>query len=612
MKKTKLLALLLALAMVFCLAACGGSEAPAASEAASAEASAPEASAPEASAPEAPAEEPEAPAAPAEDVVMADSSVEGNDGATVAVTVADPFEAMAQDYITYPLEGENTITMWYYIPGYQEFMDSNYNFNALPAAEAATGVKLEFVEVSDQTAREQFNMMVAGGDYPDLLPVMEYYTNGLTQAYEDEVIVDIGQYIDEYMPNYAAVLETLAPQTVDSTLTDGATLAFYQIKDGTYSGNGFVSRQDWIDEQNWEWSGDVVSTEEFTEYLRTMKNAYDVPNMIYMTDGTVTGLEAAFDTAIPALKGDGFMTSVSTNIMRYDEEVTSAWITDNYRAYLEWVLQMMDEGIIYRNYLDLDADRMVQNTKQASGEIGIWNSNADKIDEVATNFEHTTDAFALAPLPRVAEDPAAQYVWNDEVALVSNRAGFSLSSTCENPEIVCQWENYWWTTDGYYMANYGVEGESYHMDGDTPVFDWSQPVTITGRNAPNAEMAQQLFTMLRFAGMYADNDMLLSTFSETALKAVSLWTIEGSTDARHYPSTLSNSRMTVEETEEINSLQGDILTFAPTEIMKFLDGSAELNDETWGAFVDEMNNMGLDRIIEIYQIAYDEYVAGER
>ena len=601
MKKVKLLSMLLALAMVFgLLAACGSSasSAPAASEAASET--------------EEVTEAPEAPAAPTSNVVAADSTIEGTDGATVAVTVADPFEAMAEEYISYPLEGEdNVITMWYYIPGYQDFMDSNYSFNALAAAEAATGVKLEFDEVSASAAATQFNLMVAGGDMPDLLPVMEYYTNGLTQAYEDGIIMDIGDYIDDYMPNYAAVLETLAPETVDATLTDGATLAFYQIKDGTYSGNGFVTRADWIEEQNWEWSGDLITLDEFTDYVRTMKSAYDVPYPIYMTDGTV-GIEAAFDTEIPALVSDGFMTFVTSAIFRYDDEITSGWITDGYREYLEWVIQMMDEGIIEKDYLSLDTDRMVQNTMQANGSIAVWQSNADKIEEIVDTYGSENPSLAVCAMPRVTADPSAQYVWNDEVALVATNAGFSLSSTCQNPELVCQWENFFWTEEGYYIGNYGTEGESYHMDGDTPVFDWDQPLTVTGRNAPNAEMAQQLFTMLRFASFYVDNDMLLSTFPQSGLDAVALWTVEDSTDARNYPSALKGSGMTVEETEEINAVESDILTYAQTEAMRFLDGSSELNDETWNTYVETIRSMGMDTIIDIYQNAYDEYLAGER
>ena len=606
MKMSKLVALLLAVCLcVGLLAGCGNSAASAAESATASEAAseAAEETAEEA----APVEE-----APAANVVAADSTVEGNDGATVAVTTADPFEAMAGEYITYPLaEEEDTISIWYYIPGYQDFMDSNYSFNCLPAAEEATGIKLEFVEVSDSSASTQFNLMVAGGDMCDLIPVMEYYTNGLTQAYEDGVIMDIGDYIDEYMPNYAAVLECLAPETVDATLTDGATLAFYQIKDGTYSGNGMVTRQDWIDGMDWSWSGDLIDLDEFTEYCLAIKDTYNVPNTIYMYDGTV-GLEAAFDTEIPALVSDGFMTMITSAIFRYDDEVASGWITDGYRDYLEWMIDMMDQGVIEKDYLSLDTDRNVTNSLQANGTIGIWQSNADKISEVATNFEHDTDDFALAAMPRVTADPSAQYVWNDEVNLVSTNSGFSLASTCTHPELVCEWENYFWTEEGYYMANYGTEGDSYHMDGDTPVFDWQNPLTVTGRNAPNAEMAQQLFTMSRFASFYVDNDMLLATFDDVGLSAVSLWTIEGSTDNRNYPSALMNSGMTTDETEEINSVESDVLTYAQTEAMKFLDGSNELNDENWDTYVNTILDMGMQTIIDIYQNAYDEYLAGER
>ena len=557
----------------------------------------------------------EAPAAPTGNVVAADSSIEGNDGATVAVTVSDPFEAMAKEYISYPLEGDNSISIWYYIPPYQDFMDSNNSFNALAAAEEATGVHLNFTEVGATSASEQFNMMVASGNYCDLLPVMEYYgaggTSGLAKAYEEEVIQNITPYIEEYMPNYAAVLEALPQSTVKDTKVEDAVLAFHQIKDGTYSGNGLVTRGDWIDEQGIAFSGDLIGLDEFTDYCRTIHDAYSVPNTIYMYDGTV-GLEAAFDTEIPALVSDGFMTMITSAVFRYDDEVASGWITDGYREYLEWVLQMMDEGIIYRDYLSLDTDRQVTNSLQANGTIGVWQSNADKISEIADNFDHNGDEnFAVAAMPRVTKDPSEQYVWNDEVALVATSAGFSLSSTCEHPELVCQWENYFWTTDGYYVGNYGTEGESYHMDGDIPVFDWDQPVTVTGRNAPNAEMAQQLFTMIRFASFYVDNDMLLATFPQTGLDAVELWTIDGSTDDRNYPSAVKNT-FTTDESLEIANYESDLLTYASEQCLKFLDGSLELNDANWNEFVDTCNSMGLPEIVAVYQNAYDEYQAGDR
>ena len=604
MKKT--LAILLALAMMVGLfAACGNSAATAASSATESAAESVEETAEEAPAEEAPAANVAA--------VTVDSSFEGEttDGQTVAVTVGDPTEAMAEEYITYPLaEDVDTITMWYYIPGYQDYMDSNFSFNALPAAEEATGIHIEFTEVSDSSASTNFNLMVASGDMCDLIPVMEYYSGGLAKAYDEDIIMDIGDYIDDYMPNYAAVLDTLAESTVNATLTEGHTLAFYRIKDGTYSGNGMITRADWIQEQGWEWSGDVIGLDEFTTYLKTMKDAYDVPYSIYMYDGTV-GVEAAFDTEIPALVGDGFMTTVNSAIFRYDDEVTSGWITDGYREYLEWVIEMMDEGIIPKDYLSLDTDRGVVNTMQASGSITVWQANADKMEEVVDSYGADYPGLAVCAMPRVAKDPTAQYVWNDEVALVTTNGGFSLASTCENPELVCEWQNYFWTSEGYLLANYGTEGESYHMDGETPVFDWDVPVTVTGRNAPNAEMAQQLFTMLRFCGFYVDNDMLLSTFPESAIAAVDLWTLDGSTDNRNYPSAAKTS-MTTEETEEIAEVESDMLTYVDETCMKFLAGDLELNDDTWAEYVDTAMSMGLETVIDVYQSVYDSYMAGER
>ena len=96
MKHKNVLTLLMAIVMLLSLmTGCGGTTV-------SSEGSA--ASLPSADDPAQEAAVSEAPAVPTGNVVAADSSIEGNDGATVAVTVSDPYEAMAKEYISYPLE----------------------------------------------------------------------------------------------------------------------------------------------------------------------------------------------------------------------------------------------------------------------------------------------------------------------------------------------------------------------------------------------------------------------------------------------------------------------------------------------------------------------------
>lgn len=595
MNKTKFMALLLVLAMVITcgLTACGDADTASAASAASAEPVVEETAAPEAT----PA--PPAPEASAEE----GSTLEGN--ATTSETLADPTEAMAEEFISYPLEGDNTITMWYYAPPYVQFVESNLDFNALSAAEEATGVHLDINEVGSASASEQFNLLVASNDMPDLIPCMEYYSSGLTKAYEEDVIMDILPYVDEFMPNFAAVRDCLSEETQKELLTDGALLAFYQINDGSYSGDGLVTRGDWMEEQNISFDSKLISLDQFDDMLHKFHDAYDVPHTVYFTDGTMA-LNAVFDTLLPTLVGDGFMASVSSAVFRRGDEMVSGWVQDGYREYLEYVLKLMDDGIIDRDFLGLDGDRGVQNTLCGNGGIAIWQANADKMEEIYGYAEDPN--FKVAAVPNVTADPDAPYVWKQQQSLINKRGGFSMSTSCENPELVCQWENFFWTTDGYNMVNYGVEGESLKFEGDEPVFDWETPVTATGANAPNAEMALELFTMKRFAGGYMDNDRLLPTFPESALAAVDLWTLDA-TDERYYPDTIV---FTVEENEAIAEYEGDFLTFAPTEILKFLSGAAELNDETWDAFVSTCEDMGINEIIDVYQTAYDQHLAGER
>lgn len=599
MKRRTLWSVLLAVSLLLgLLSGCGG-------ESSSNQESASSGSVAEAT--EAPVEqetpETETPAAQPEASVV-ESTVEAE---TEETTTGDPFAAMAEEYITYPLAGENTISIWYYAPGYVEYVDSNYKFNAIDEAEAATGVKLEFIEVGNTTAAEQFNLMVASGDMTDLIPASEYYTGGLTKAYEEDIIVDINEYVEENMPNYAAVFETLDEKTQREALSDGMMLAFRIIADGSYSGNGFVTRSDWMQELGVSWDSNLISLEEFTDYLRDIHSTFDTPYTYYMTDGTIN-LQAAFDTAIPALVSDGFMTFVTSAIFREGDTVNSGWITDGYRAYLEWIRTMMAEGILYEDFLSLENSKLVMNEYCGTGLTGVWMANADKIEETAA---YATEAdYGVAAVPNIVADPEAPYVWLQDVSLVTTNVGFSISADCNQPELVCQWMNYFWTTDGYYMANYGVEGESYHMEGDTAVFDWDKPITDTGKTAPNAEMAQQLFTMMRFTSFYSDHDRLLPTFPDSALEAIEIWNPEGS-DERYYPTTLE-AGFTVDENAKIAEYEQDMLTYAQETCLKFMTGELEITDQNWNDYVATMEEMGIYEVIAVYQNAYDQYLAGER
>ena len=177
----KLFALLLALAMVLSLAACGDS----------ASGAAPEASVPEQS------EAPTQPTAEAPAVPEADSAEE--------MSAAEP--AAARPEISYPLFDEvTTFSLWTSnSPDLSEIISSLDEYLVFEQLEKVTNVRWDCTPVSFFSAQEQFQLMVASQDYTDVvcraLDEMTGYSGGADKAIEEEFLIDVGGLVEENMPN---------------------------------------------------------------------------------------------------------------------------------------------------------------------------------------------------------------------------------------------------------------------------------------------------------------------------------------------------------------------------------------------------------------------------
>ena len=564
----------------------------------------------------------------AEAEAVEEAAEEAIETAEAALDAGEPEEEVAATQgmtpqpamgISYPIEGNPEISFWYYIPPYSQYCPDNASFYCIPYAEIVTGVHLNFIECSQSAATQQYALMIASGDWPDINPVNEYYTGGLTQAYEDEVVLDLLDYIYDYMPNFAYMFDQLDDTNRDLALNDGHLLSFINIADGSFSGNGVVTRGDWMDEQGISFEGrKTITIDEFTDLLHTFRDAYGVECGIPSSDGTFS-VSAAFDVSAPTLIGDGFMSAPGLSIFRYGDEVVSGWTVDAYKDYLQWFYGLIADGT-FQKITEVESDRRAQNSMQANGEISAWQANADKLEECADYVEDPANStFRAQALPTIVADESAEYVWKQTNSLVSN--GMSVSVGSDNAELACQWMNYFWTDEGTLLYNYGIEASvaeelglsatregvgtwfgSYRLDenGD---FEWTAMVTDTSGGG-NAEMFSTIYTMQRFATGYQDNDRLLPTFTPAAIEAVELWTLDG-TDERYYPSAIT---LSTEDNELVNRLTGDVTTLGCERILLMLDGQVEINDENWASFVNDINAMGLTEIIEIYQDYYDEYV----
>ena len=147
--------------------------------------------------------------------------------------------------IVYPME--EGITLSYAAPENAHVLAVTADWADTPFVQAwkeQTGVN---VEVSFYT---DFSLLVASGEYPDILVGAwnTAYSGGIDRAIEDGVIIPINDYIEEYAPDYLAILESNPDYMKNARTAQGYIPGFYQLRsDPALQSWGMIVRKDWLD-----------------------------------------------------------------------------------------------------------------------------------------------------------------------------------------------------------------------------------------------------------------------------------------------------------------------------------------------------------------------------
>ena len=230
--------MLLALAMVWSLAACGGT-----SDASTTDSSGAAVSSAESTTDTAQEEsEPEDAETPSEPSSAEEASAEEPETDTAAEfpEVANP--------VTYPIPGDYTLTMTNIIRNNTAAALGDGSLSDTYLYEAsveATGVNIEFMMLGEATSAEKLTLIIASGEYPDIFnsSIGNSYDSNPLGAIEDEVIIDFSNLLEEHAPDYAATINSNETFKYAVTNSDGSICRFnnYALANVT---QGLIIRQD--------------------------------------------------------------------------------------------------------------------------------------------------------------------------------------------------------------------------------------------------------------------------------------------------------------------------------------------------------------------------------
>lgn len=549
----KLVALLLSLALVLSLGACGGNGGSSTSSEAS----------------------------PSSTTEESGAAAESGDESQAETAETGEFQL--------PIVDEPT-TLSYFVADDSNaaIMTTDWNDNEFyQEMERRTGVHLEFEMVSSADYQTNFNLMIASGNLADMIYVgASYYAEGVDAAIDDGYFLDLTDLVDEYMPNYERIRTSDVQYELLSTTDSGRLGAVYELrqsKQGPWL--GLWIRQDWLDDLGLD---TPVTFDDYHEVLTAFKNEKGATAPLILN---FSGSDGEFGTMSGGLN--------VLNSWQLDEtgKVNFGPYMDAWKEYVTIMHQWYTEGLIDPDFMATD-ERTADMAKVVTGASGVFAAlyTMPSVYEAASEDPNMN----LAPVnPPVMNEGDEGHIRLRDSYTSGNTA---ISADSENWEVALRWLDYLYTDEGALLANYGVEGDTFEFneDGEPEFTDkilanengWTMTQTVASYLCPSAGIANWSDWTRELAGVPEKDQACYDVWSEFS-------------DDWRLPSSVT---LTQEESTERAALYADISTIVKEQTAQFISGALDI-ESNWDAYISALEASGMERAIEITQAAYDRYLA---
>lgn len=526
----------------------------------------------------------------------------GTEGSGTVEDISDDESSVTQadsDASVYPLFAD-MVTMTYWGP------DISTNNTALPTytnmegydfwpyIEEATGVHMEMTIVSMATESEKLNIVLASGDYTDIMAVNEaQIAGGMTALLNEEIAIDISDIVEEYMPNYYDYISS-SEDTLKLCYNDDGKMAGTRSWAEYYVPNqGLVVRQDLLNELELELPSTIG---ELHELLTAFKVTYDMDAPLWLATSGQNSISIVGAMGSTGFAGD--RGSTTDHLYIEGGKVVSSLNSDSYKEYLRLMNTWYSEGLINQDFAtntDMDASTKSVLTNQTAV-LNAMYGQALALQTSLSVDNKTAQLYALAT-PVQKEGDVNPFL-NDSP--LSNTSWRIITSSCDDAKLAARYIDWWYTEEGFLTANYGTRGLSYDIDsGGNPYYSDNVVNNSFGVDAGSA--VEAYVTTNPIFGLIAMDRTVYLAGEQWVDDMMVIWT-EQTSNEKVLPTGVS---LTSEETESISTYIGDATTYASSEILLFIMGQKDFDE--WDDYCGKLEAMGLSKVLEVYQAAYDRY-----
>ncbi|MFV0401057.1 MAG: extracellular solute-binding protein [Oscillospiraceae bacterium] len=518
---------------------------------------------------------------------------------------------------TFPIVNEKQNIIVYLASSMPEFNpDTNWMTGYY---EEKTNVSVTWNLSNIDQFKEKLNLAFAGGEKIDLVVAgghnsTAYSMTDVLKMAEQGVVLPIEDLIENNSIYFKQRLGEVDGWKDILTTPDGHVYTLPTLNECyhcMYYGKMWVN-QEWLKNVGLE---NPTTTEEFKDMLIAFRdqdaNGNGNPNDEIPMMGAIDSYGAKIDTFLMS----AFIYDDGENRLYLDNgTVTPAFVQPEFQEGLRYLNDLFNEGLIYKE--SFTQTREVRNK--------LNSQNYESIAGAMPNIHHGIGNRETGEPARWIEyEPIAPLVGPDGLQItrynyydkfqVDKPAGF-IPDTCENPELVIRWLDWFMSDEGTVMLLRGEEGLGWEQpDAGATGVDGS-PATykkivlepgddyynnlIWGQAFPNYNTAasrlgeQQPDDMLAEDGSGLEKFLYVKSKENYAPYAIA---VDQLIPPMYYDTELVG---------EVAQLTTNINTYVEESIAKFIIGDMNV-DTDWEKYLNELNNLGLPRYLEIIQQTYD-------
>ena len=461
-----------------------------------------------------------------------------------------------------------------------------------------TNVNINWVDLGTGTERlEKLKLLLNSGDYGDGIYSNVSITEADVSTYAAAgVLIPLEDYITEELTPNLWTLKQKSPESFAvETHQDGHIYALPRVSQ---------YRPDYLESPIWinkEWleavDMDVPTTaDELYEVLKAFKeqdaNGNGDPNdEIPLTGSAKTNL---FDW-IRYINPWGLVDSIQENFLALDQETLKPVFIpadERYKEAVAFFHKLYAEGIMDPEFITQDGS--MSDAKWKNADVSLVGTGIAWETSSATQ-PHSDEYVPMLPLAGPNGD---RYIRGNDEIIIYHRNEYTITTACEHPEVAMRWADYFSTDDISVQSYWGPYGVALNKDEDG---------NITFLDPPEGKNGDQWYWEIcprDYGPKYVTPEFEAKiTLPENSGDGAKLKEDEMMKEfvAKPYPVV----NYTAEQSEEISSLTVDIYKYVnETWASWIVNGGI---DEQWDAYVDQLNQMGLERLMEIYQEALDVY-----